>query len=172
MWSSSETSPTVITVALHQCRAVPCRHRLPLVQLNPKENQPFKFHTWIKTSIGWVNKAYVSKSLYSIYVMHVVMMDLFELLWQLTIEYIFLWHFIFIHHINYFGKSFTICSWNYFLFYIIYHYKNVLNMFLTLLIDLIIFSVFLISCLNFHIFMFAKPIAQVIVFLHFEMCHI
>ncbi len=31
MWSSSETSPTVITVALHQCCAVLCKHRLPLV---------------------------------------------------------------------------------------------------------------------------------------------
>jgi len=71
----------------------------------------------------------VSKSLYSIYVMHVVMMDLFEILWQLTIEYICLWHFICIHHINYFGKSLTICFCNHFLFYIIYHYKNVLNMF-------------------------------------------
>jgi hypothetical protein len=36
--------------------------------------------------------------------MHVVMMDLFELLWQLTIEYICLWHFIFIHHIIFLEK--------------------------------------------------------------------
>jgi hypothetical protein len=34
MWSSSETLPTVITVALHQCHAVPCRHGLPLVIRN------------------------------------------------------------------------------------------------------------------------------------------
>jgi len=44
-------------------------------------------------------------------------------------------------------------------------------MFLTLLIDLIFFQ-FFDRVFKFHIFMFAKPIARVIVFLHFEICHI
>jgi hypothetical protein len=88
----------------------------------------------------------VSKSLYNIYVMHVVMMDLFELLWQLTIEYIFLWHFIlpyslatifdFISFIII--KMFWICFWLYWMIWLIFQFR----------------------------------VAQVIVFMHFEMCHI
>jgi hypothetical protein len=41
-------------------------------------------------------------------------------------------------------------------------------MFLMLWID---FIIYIIKCLKFHVFVFAMPIAQIIIFLQFEMCH-
>jgi hypothetical protein len=59
-------------------------------------------------------------------------MHLFEL-WWLIIEYIFFQYFIFIHYINYLGKR----SYHMLLeiLTIVFHYKNALNAFLTMLID-------------------------------------
>ncbi len=50
--------------------------------------------------------------------------------------------FYFIHDVNYCWKKLTICSWHPFRFYIISHYKNALNIFLRLLIDLIILYIY------------------------------
>jgi hypothetical protein len=63
-----------------------------------------------------------------------------------------------------------LCSWNTFrLYYYFFYHKNVLNIFLPLLIDFIIFDLFFkILSWIFMCLKFAMPIAQVIIFLHFE----
>jgi hypothetical protein len=61
-----------------------------------------------------------------------------------------------------YGKDFTTIG----------HYKNTLIVFLPLLnwFHSILVN-FFIGYLKFHVFMFAMSIAQIIVFLHFKMCH-
>jgi hypothetical protein len=96
--------------------------------------------TWWRAMVSKkVNRGYKPKSLYNIYAfeyfaMHVIILiDLYKL-WSLIMEYIRFWHFIFISHINYFGKTFTIFFQNPYRFDTICPYEYVLNIFLMLLI--------------------------------------
>jgi hypothetical protein len=113
------------------------------------------------------------KSLYCIYAfpflaMHVVMMDLFES-WGLIIKRIML-HilFMFITFVT-LNKILTICFHNPFRDYTTISHYNLVNVYLQLFIGSISFLfIFLIRCLK---FLMSIPIAQIIVFLHFVMCH-
>jgi hypothetical protein len=65
-----------------------------------------------------------------------------------------------------------VCSWNPFELHYFFRLKNVLNIFLELLIVLTTFCYFLLRCLIFHRVHVGNANHNVIVmFLHFEMCH-